>query len=417
MGAQSVTKRWLSLSGLPSGYPKRMGKARRGWAASGIAFTAGAPVAARALSAWATPATASWAAPSAYELLIAGSAVSIVAAVATSRAVGGAVTDAVIRIAAGESGVARQMLAEALGDPSVDVAVRVAEGWADEQGGLRSGLVERPGRVVIPVVVDGDVVARIGCSEGAARRPEVARAIEAAGVLASENADLRTRLKGHHDQLEDARRRLVVVEDEQRISLSRRLLTDTSVATGEMARRLTEAQVRAADSPELAAALRDTCGQHQAVQQQLEELANGLAPNLEGGLNRTVVRAAQRLGLEVEADIPTDPPPHLHRTVYFVCMEALSNVAKHSATNRARVMCHVAGGTLTLVVVDDGRGGASTASGTGLQGIADRVAALGGSCTMRSPAGEGTIVTVILPLALAPLGEYPHEPTRRHGSA
>ena len=390
---------------------------RRGWAACGMAFTAGPPVAGRALSAWASPTTASWAAPSAYEVLIVGSAVSIVAAVAASRALGGAVTDAVIRIAAGESGVARQLLAEALGDPSVDVAVRVAEGWADEQGRLRSDLVERPGRVVIRVVVDGDVVARIGCREGAAQRPEVRRAIEAAGLLASDNADLRTQLKVTYDRLEDARRRLVVVEDEQRSSLSRRLLTDTSVATGEIARRLTEAQAAAADSPELAAALRETFGQHQAVEKQLEELANGLAPNVEGGLDRTVMGAAQRLGLEVEVDIPVDPLPELWRTVYFVCMEALSNVAKHAATNRARVMCHVSGDTLTLVVRDDGRGGASTAIGTGLQGIADRVSALGGSCTVQSPAGEGTTVTVTLPVAAALVGEFPQPPIRRHGNA
>jgi signal transduction histidine kinase len=374
----------------------------RTWAVCGLALAAAAQVVGRSVSAWATPTTASWVAPSAYEGLIGLSGMAIVMAVRASFAVGGEVADAVIRIAAGDSSVARQVLAEVLADSSVDVAVCAASGWADEQGRPRPAPVQCRGRVVIPVVVDGDVVALIGCSERAAQRPGVARAIDAAGALASENAAMRTSLAAHSRRLEEARRRLVVLDDEQRSALSRRLLSDTRGASGEIARRLEEAEAAVAGHPELAAAIRDARGQHRAVERELHQLAEGLAANLGAGLRRAVLETGAQLGLEVSADLPTDPPSQLRRTMYFVCMEALSNVVKHAGTKRARVRCLVSGDVLTLVVTDDGRGGASVAAGTGLQGIADRVSALGGTCTVRSPAGQGTTLTVTLPFPGTP---------------
>jgi signal transduction histidine kinase len=84
--------------------------------------------------------------------------------------------------------------------------------------------------------------------------------------------------------------------------------------------------------------------------------------------------------------------------VYFVCAEALANVAKHAATSRATVDVVVQAGRVVAVVADDGRGGAEPGRGTGLRGLSDRVEALGGTLVVTSPSGGGTRVRAELPL-------------------
>ena len=85
--------------------------------------------------------------------------------------------------------------------------------------------------------------------------------------------------------------------------------------------------------------------------------------------------------------------------MYFSCLEALQNVAKHAGASRATITLSNGGGSLTFTVTDDGAGfgAARTSYGTGLQGIADRLAALDGTLDVRSETGEGTTVTGRLP--------------------
>jgi signal transduction histidine kinase len=85
-------------------------------------------------------------------------------------------------------------------------------------------------------------------------------------------------------------------------------------------------------------------------------------------------------------------------SVYFVVSEALTNVAKHAQATRATVRLHVADGTLTVDVADDGVGGVDTTAGTGLSGLADRIAALDGELTVTSPPASGTTVHAVIPL-------------------
>jgi signal transduction histidine kinase len=84
-------------------------------------------------------------------------------------------------------------------------------------------------------------------------------------------------------------------------------------------------------------------------------------------------------------------------TAYFVVVEALANVAKHSGARRAHVGVQVAGGRLLLDVRDDGRGGADPARGSGLVGLADRVAAVDGTVALSSPPGGPTLLHVEIP--------------------
>jgi signal transduction histidine kinase len=85
---------------------------------------------------------------------------------------------------------------------------------------------------------------------------------------------------------------------------------------------------------------------------------------------------------------------------YFVCSEALANVAKYSQAARARCAVLVHDAWVTVTVADDGVGGADPDRGSGLRGLADRVEALGGQLTISSPAGDGTTVTAELPLVV-----------------
>jgi signal transduction histidine kinase len=100
----------------------------------------------------------------------------------------------------------------------------------------------------------------------------------------------------------------------------------------------------------------------------------------------------------IKVDVSVDRlPAPVEATAYFVVAESLTNVAKHSRATGATVGAHVDGGTLQLQVRDDGIGGAR-ADGTGLVGLADRLAVLAGKLRVESPADGGTLVTADIPL-------------------
>jgi len=88
--------------------------------------------------------------------------------------------------------------------------------------------------------------------------------------------------------------------------------------------------------------------------------------------------------------------------IYFTVAEALTNVAKYAQAKLARVHVEIAGGAVVAEVADDGIGGASTAAGSGLRGLADRLDALDGTLSVDSPAGAGTTIRARVPLPPAP---------------
>ena len=106
--------------------------------------------------------------------------------------------------------------------------------------------------------------------------------------------------------------------------------------------------------------------------------------------------------MPVELDVRVERlPDELEATLYFVCAEALANVAKYARATRAQVNVAATDGRVSLIVADDGIGGADRSRGTGLQGLADRVEALGGTLTLVSPPGEGTRLTARGPALVA----------------
>ena len=91
-------------------------------------------------------------------------------------------------------------------------------------------------------------------------------------------------------------------------------------------------------------------------------------------------------------------PMTVEATAYFVVSEALANVAKYAAATSASVAADCDATTLRVEVADDGVGGADQSRGTGIRGLSDRVAALGGRLTVHSPPGQGTRITAEIPI-------------------
>ncbi|MEV0951295.1 sensor domain-containing protein [Promicromonospora sp. NPDC050249] len=135
---------------------------------------------------------------------------------------------------------------------------------------------------------------------------------------------------------------------------------------------------------------------------ELRELIQGIQPQTltDLGLPAALGELADRspVPVHVDAALGSRPDPKVEYTAYFVVSEALANVAKHvGAAGSARVTVRGAAGTLTVEVTDDGPGGADPARGSGLAGLADRVAVMGGKMLLSSPSGGPTTVRAELP--------------------
>jgi signal transduction histidine kinase len=135
---------------------------------------------------------------------------------------------------------------------------------------------------------------------------------------------------------------------------------------------------------------------------ELQELSRGIHPAIlsEGGLGPALRALARRSAVPVELDVDLDTtrlPASIEVAAYYVVSEALTNAAKHARASVVNVDARAGDGRLHLVVRDDGAGGATVAHGSGLIGLSDRVQALGGTISVRSPAGEGTTLEIDLP--------------------
>jgi signal transduction histidine kinase len=135
----------------------------------------------------------------------------------------------------------------------------------------------------------------------------------------------------------------------------------------------------------------------------LRELAHGILPTVltQGGLRAGVDALASRMPVPVEIDVSVGRlPAAVEATAYFVVAEALTNVAKHARARRASVAARVADGTVQVQVRDDGVGGALP-DGSGLLGLADRLAVLDGQLRVESPVDGGTLVAADIPVPVA----------------
>jgi PAS domain S-box-containing protein len=204
------------------------------------------------------------------------------------------------------------------------------------------------------------------------------------------------------DDLRSSRARIVRAGDEQRRKLERNLHDGAQQRLVSMALQLRLAKAQLRTNPDGAAtSLQAATDELDLALAELRELARGLHPGAltQHGLPNAIGVLAERLPIDVRIDA-TDArlPDNVEATAYYIVSEALTNVAKHARATRANVTIRREGDVLRFEVIDDGRGGADPAAGTGILGLRDRAEAAGGTLFVVSPPGKGTTVTARLPL-------------------
>ncbi|MEA3020357.1 MAG: hypothetical protein QOI47_1881, partial [Actinomycetota bacterium] len=266
------------------------------------------------------------------------------------------------------------------------------------------GTVERLGircTVAVPIVVEGSLWGSISAGTGREQFPAEAghRMAEFTGLAAAAIANAESR-----SELTASRARIVAASDEARRRIERDLHDGTQqrlVSLG-LALRTAEADV----PPELEALRvelsRAANGLTEAAEA-LQEISRGIHPAIlaEGGLGPALRTLARRSAVPVELDVRTDDrrlPQQVEVAAYYVVSEALTNAAKHAQASVVRVDVDSNDSILGLVIRDDGVGGADLARGTGLVGLSDRVAALGGRLELASAVGLGTALHITIPV-------------------
>lgn len=205
------------------------------------------------------------------------------------------------------------------------------------------------------------------------------------------------------EELQAAARRIVTAEDAARRRIERDLHDGAQQRLVTLGLELGALAERAAADPALAARVDDVRTQLLDATSELRELARGLHPTVlaEQGLAVALETLADRSPIPVKLSVVLVDrlPREIEATTYFLVGEALTNAARHSQASLVRVCVTMADGGLRVEVADNGRGGATRAEGGGLQGVTDRLAALGAQLELHSPVGGGTRITTVLPCA------------------
>jgi len=343
------------------------------------------------------PATALWV----YDAAVAFVAIALLADLVRDRSSEAVVTGLVVDLGTGsEAGTLRAKLARALGDPSLVIGYRYpgTNDFYDEAGRP----VELPPvgtrRTITPLVDDDEQVAVLVHDEALLEDAPLLAGVAAAARIAVTNAALQVEAHRQAAALERSRRRIVEVADAQ----SRRIQAELGQGVGyrleHVASLLLDArtEVRVCDEESVRSLERDL----QDARSELEELARGVHPAAltEGGLMPALTQLAERstVPVRVRGDVGRLPSP-VESALYFVCSEALANVGKHAAASHVTVDVSALGGSVSVAIIDDGVGGADPSLGSGLRGLADRVAALGGTLVVAARAESGTVVTAKIP--------------------
>jgi signal transduction histidine kinase len=227
-------------------------------------------------------------------------------------------------------------------------------------------------------------------------------------------AELAVRLRESSEraaELRASRERIVAAQDEERQRLERNIHDGAQQHLVALAVNLRLAQTLIVRSPERALPV---LAQLRTVAEEtidtLSELSRGIYPRLlsEVGLAAALEAAvgAGSMPVDLHVDEVTRPPSDVEATLYFCCLEALQNAAKHSHASRVVVRVRPVAEGVELVVSDDGDGFTplSVAPGSGLANLRDRAESVGGSLSVDSQPGRGTVIAVRVPTALVATG-------------
>jgi len=299
----------------------------------------------------------------------------------------------------------RESMARALRDPSLRI-VYWAEGtpgrWVDESGWPVAAPEAEDGQAVTEVASEGRRVAAIVHDAELARDPPLIQAATSYALIALENERLGRELHASINDVRDSRARIVTTADGERRKIERDLhdgaqqrLVALRIKLGLLAERL--------DSVEEGGRVHDLEDEVDATIDEVRSFARGIYPPLlaERGLGEALRAAARGAPLPTTLDIPKlrRYPLEVESTVYFACLEALQNAAKHArgATNLWITVSQGSG--LRFQVRDNGVGffSADVQEGSGMTNLRDRIDAIGGTLVVASEPGHGTTVTGMIP--------------------
>ena len=287
-----------------------------------------------------------------------------------------------------------QVLRASLRDPDLRIGFRVpaADRFVDSSGNPiepADGVPARLASTQIGVVVAGRGVAS----------PELLRQVADECAVLIEVVRLRMELSGALHEVESSRARLVQVSYEERRQLERDLhdgaqqrLVSLGMAFRVAQRHLDDGTLDVGDLLDRSVAELGTSVA------ELRQIAHGLRPSsLDDGLGPALRAMLRSVPMPVDMDVCEDDlPDEVATTAYFVAAEAVTNSVKHADARSIDLRVTRGGDSVVVQVRDDGRGGACLPTGSTM---ADRVAALGGSLHVSSPAGQGTVVEAVLPCA------------------
>jgi signal transduction histidine kinase len=340
----------------------------------------------------------------ALELALAAVPVAFVVGLLRTRLARGAVADLVVELGGQPApGTLRAALARALRDPSLSVAYWLADGerYVDADG-LDLSLPDGPDRAVTEVRREGRRIAALIHDPALADEPELVASAGAAAGLALENERLQAELRARLEELRSSRARIVEATQAERRRIERDLHDGTQQRLVSIAMTLGLAAARLEhDQPAARSLIEEARGSLAEALRELRELSQGIHPGIltERGLRAALEELAYAARLPLELDVGLSPrlPDRVEAAAYYVVSEALTNIAKHAEATAVRIRVRRIDGRAVVEVADDGVGGAGGGRGTGLNGLADRVDALGGSLRVESPPGRGTIVHAEIP--------------------
>lgn len=309
------------------------------------------------------------------------------------------VTDLVVELAGARSATLRDRLASVLGDPSLLVGYWIAEEqrYVDADG-RPVDLPDGSTRAITPVDRGEAPVAVLVHDPALLADGALIDAVGAAARLNAANVRLRAELRARVAEAQESRRRMVDAAVEERRRLELRLRDGVLGRLDKVADLLGVAHRSAA---EVDTAVVDAATEHLAeTREDLLRLARGIHPGRlsQQGLTAALQTLATGVAVKVSVDAEAGAlPDAVSACIWFICAEALANALKHAAASQVEVSVQRVLDLVVVRVADDGVGGADASLGSGLRGLGDRVAALGGTLHLESPGGAGTVILAMLP--------------------
>jgi len=232
--------------------------------------------------------------------------------------------------------------------------------------------------------------------------PGLVASVASAMRLAVENDRLAAEVQAQLEEVRASRARIVEAGDVERRRVERDLHDGAQQRLVSLSLELQVARRALGDDgdPIVRRSLDRAAEEASAALAELRDLALGIHPLIltESGLGEAVESLADRTSVDVSVDVGSERySAAVEGAAYFVVSEALANVTKYAKATKATVRIQGLDDHLSIEIDDDGIGGANPRAGSGLRGLADRLAALDGTMTIVSPVGGGTSISAQIP--------------------